>query len=337
MLIPISTPKGEYKILLERGALAKADKHFDLDRRVLVVTDDGVPSEYAETIAARCKSAKIVVLPQGEATKCFDKYKELLSAMSEFSVGRRDCVVAVGGGVMGDLAGFAAATYMRGIDFYNVPTTLLSMVDSSIGGKVAIDMDGIKNIVGAFHHPRAVLIDPEVLSTLDVRQVRAGLAEAIKMAATSDSELFELLWEGIYSDYIDTVIYRALLIKKAVVEADPEEKGLRRVLNFGHTVGHAVESYASGRLYHGECVALGTLCMCSESAAERLKKLYTKIGLPTETEAAAEALIPYLSHDKKAEGDEIVTVFVGEIGSYEFRRESVETISKRICKICKKA
>ncbi len=330
MIIPVCMEKDSYDIILERGALDAADSYLSLDRRVLIVTDNGVPEEYAKAVAAKCAAPKTVTLPAGEASKSFESYKSLLGVMADSGFSRSDCVIAVGGGVMGDLAGFAAATYMRGIDFYNIPTTMLSMVDSSIGGKVAIDMDHIKNIVGAFYQPKRVIIDPDVLRTLDARQLRAGLAESIKMAATSDATLFDLLENGNIAENIDKIIESSLLIKKNVVEQDPTEKGLRRVLNFGHTVGHAVESSFGGKYIHGECVALGMLTMCSDSVKKRLSALLERMELPTSVAATAKQLVPYLKHDKKLVGDSIVTVFVNEIGSFEFRRETIDEVSNRI-------
>ena len=196
MILPVKTGTGGYNIYLERGALKKAGEYLNLSRRALIVTDSGVPQEYAETVAAQCKEPYIVTLPEGEKTKCFDGFKFLLSKMVEYGFTRSDCVIAVGGGVMGDLAGFAAASFMRGIDFYNIPTTVLSQVDSSIGGKVAIDFEGYKNIVGAFYPPKAVIIDSNTLKTLPERQISNGLAESVKMSLTSDKELFELFEKG---------------------------------------------------------------------------------------------------------------------------------------------
>ena len=241
--------------------------------------------------------------------------------MAEKSFTRTDCVVAVGGGVCGDLGGFVASTYMRGIDFYNVPTTLLSQVDSSIGGKVAIDLCGYKNIVGAFYQPKMVVIDSNTLKTLDKRQVSAGLCEAIKMAATCDSQLFELIEKSESLDRdIDEIIVKSLKIKGDVVEKDPKEKGLRKVLNFGHTIGHAVESDESlGNLLHGECVAIGMIPMSSPSVAKRLAVVLEKYGLPTSTNKDADTLISYIARDKKAKGNSITVVFVNEIGSFEMK------------------
>ncbi len=317
MIIPVNTQGGRYNIYLERSALSQAGEYFNLDRKVLVVTDSGVPRDYAEAVAAQCKEAVITVFPEGEASKTFDTYKGLLEALVQAEFTRSDCVVAVGGGVVGDMAGFAAATFMRGIDFYNIPTTVLSQVDSSVGGKTAIDFMGLKNIVGAFHQPKGVIIDPDTLSTLPTRQISNGLAETVKMSLTHDKELFEMFLSGNYD--IDTVIERSVKIKKSVVEADEKEAGLRRVLNFGHTVGHAIESNTP-TLYHGECVALGMLPMCSKAVRQKLITVLNGLKLPTQIDCEAQTLIDIMCHDKKMSGDMISVVKVNEIGSYSIEK-----------------
>ena len=192
MTIHMNLGEDSYDILVERGLLEKAGQHLNLNRRVLVVTDSGVPADYAETLAGHCKEAVICTVETGEASKSLEVFGKLLQTMLDHGFSRKECVAAVGGGVVGDLSGFAASAYMRGIDFYNIPTTLLSQIDSSIGGKTAINFGGVKNIVGAFYQPKKVLIDPELLKTLPPRQISNGLAEAVKMALTSDKELFEL-------------------------------------------------------------------------------------------------------------------------------------------------
>ncbi len=330
MIIPVKTPRGGYDIVLKQGALSEISSLLNVNRKALIVTDDGVPSEYAMTVAAQCVSPYIITVAQGEASKCFDTLQELLSAMLKASFTRGDCIIAVGGGVVGDLSGFAASCYMRGIDFYNIPTTLLSQVDSSIGGKTALDFGGVKNIIGAFHQPKKVIIDPNVLSTLDLRQLHAGLAEAIKMAATSDKELFELIEksENLNSDLTE-IIRRSLMIKADVVEKDPEEKGLRRVLNFGHTVGHAIESLNAGALLHGECVAAGMLPMCGDSVRDRLSSVLEKYSLPIKIKEAENDLAEYIYHDKKMQAGSVNAVLVDEIGSFRFCKMSPEEIIER--------
>lgn len=316
-----------YEVTVENGGLSRIGERFDLARRCLVVTDSGVPAAYAETVLAACGEPTLVCLPMGEASKNIRSYEKLLHILSERGFTRTDCVVAVGGGVVGDLAGFAAATYLRGIDFYNVPTTLLSEVDSSVGGKTGVDLDGVKNQVGAFHQPRGVLVDPDVLATLPRRQFACGMAEVIKMAATFDEELFAFCETAHTSDAAE-IICRAVAIKRDVVMRDEYEGGLRRVLNFGHTVGHAVETLAGGRLLHGECVAIGMLPMTAPEVRPRLRAVLERWGLPTECPFAPGGLLPFLSHDKKKQGDEITYVWVDRIGSYELRRATPEALCR---------
>ena len=315
MTLHLDLPGGGYDIYLERGVLDRAGELLSLDRKVLIVTDSGVPVQYAQRVAAQCREAHVVTVEEGEGSKSFATLEALCRIMLQKGFTRTDCVVAVGGGVVGDLSGFAAASFMRGIDFYNIPTTVLSQVDSSIGGKVAINLNHVKNIVGAFYQPRAVLIDPEVLKTLPQRQIANGLAEAVKMSLTSDATLFELFEGGKALEQIDTVIERSLLVKKAVVEQDERETGLRRILNFGHTLGHGIEG-AQGicGLYHGECVALGMIPMCAPDVRARLIPILQSLGLPTQIEGDLEAMLNLASHDKKCEGDAVSVVFVERVG-----------------------
>jgi len=332
MIIPVSLGELSYDIALERGAINNLSKYLFLDRRALIVTDSGVPKEYSDTVAGQCKDAYTVVIPQGEGSKSFDNYKMLLEKMVEYGFTRTDCVIAVGGGVCGDLAGFVASSYMRGVDFYNIPTTFLSQVDSSIGGKVAIDFMGVKNIVGAFYQPKCVVIDSNVLKTLDKRQLSSGICESIKMAATFDKELFDLIstTDDFFRD-ADEIIEKSLKIKRNVVEKDPKEKNLRRVLNFGHTVGHAIESNEClGNLLHGECVGLGMLPMSEGDARNRIIDALKKYSLPVTVSASAEDLLKYVFHDKKMSGDEITVIYCKEIGSFEMRRIKAESIKEYI-------
>ena len=321
-----------YDIHIGRSLLDKAGEIFNLKRRVFIVTDSGVPSEYAKIVAAFAKVAKIVTVPEGEGSKSLAVYGRLLTEMAEFGLTRTDCAVAVGGGVVGDLSGFLAASYMRGIDFYNIPTTVLSQVDSSIGGKTAINLAGIKNIVGAFHQPKGVIIDTNTLSTLPKRQVANGLAEALKMSMTSDSELFSLFEnEEIDENNIEKVITSALKIKKAVVEEDERESSVRKILNFGHTFGHAVEAEEEMHgFYHGECVAIGMLPVCSQNVRERLLTILKKLGLPYLYGGDIEKALTFISHDKKCDGDKINIVLVNEIGSYEIKKMTVSDFCEMV-------
>lgn len=321
MTLHVGLASNSYDIILERGALALAGKHLRLDRKVLVVTDSGVPAEYAEKVASACKEAHIVTIPEGEASKSLAMFETLLREMLTHDFTRTDCVLAVGGGVVGDLSGFAASSYMRGIDFYNIPTTLLSQVDSSVGGKVAVDLDGVKNIVGAFYQPKKVIIDPELLSTLPERQLCAGLAESLKMGLTSDAKLYALFRDGRAKDELDEVIRRSLEVKIAVVEKDEKENGLRRVLNFGHTLGHGIESHEGlSGLLHGECVALGMIPMCSDKLRPELVKTLELTGLPTKISADIDEITALASHDKKCDGDSISVVYVDVPGTFRMEK-----------------
>ncbi len=324
MIIPVNLGEKSYDIILERGALKKAGEYLGIspERKVLVVTDTGVPEVYPKTVADFFPQSSIFTFPQGEESKNFDTYREICQTLLDRSFTRKDVVIAVGGGVAGDMAGFAAATYMRGIDFYNIPTTLLSQVDSSIGGKTAIDLGKIKNIIGAFYQPKKVIIDPDVLSTLSDRQLKNGLAESIKMGITSDAKLFELFEKGNIEDDIEEIIERSLKVKRYVVEEDEKETGLRKVLNFGHTVGHAIEaSVPFGKLYHGECVALGMVPMCSEKIRARVVSALEKTGLPVRYDFDREKVLSALTHDKKSEGQKINVVRSEEIGTFVFEKE----------------
>ena len=317
MNIHLNLSDNSYDIIVERGILKESGKHLNLDRRVLIVTDSGVPECYSKTVAAQCKNPVICTVKSGEGSKSLEVFGELLQKMLDNNFSRKDCVVAVGGGVIGDLSGFAASAYMRGIDFYNIPTTLLSQIDSSIGGKTAINFGGVKNIVGAFYQPKKVLTDPELLNTLPERQISNGLAEAIKMALTSDKELFDIFENKDIKESIDEIIVRSLNIKKAVVEQDEKEANLRKILNFGHTVGHGIES--SHELYHGECVALGMIPMCDEKIRQRVTEVLKKCNLYNIPEFDWNKIKEAAFHDKKADGDSVTVTTVADVGTYELK------------------
>lgn len=316
-ILRMNLGENSYDIVVERGALKRCGELLDLDRKVMIVTDSGVPVRYAEAVREACDEAHLFVSDQGEGAKTLDTWRAILQRMMEAGFTRRDCVVAVGGGMVGDLAGFAAASYMRGIDFYNIPTTVLSQVDSSIGGKTAVNLDGIKNIIGAFYQPKKVLVDLDLLDTLDERLVGEGLAEALKMGLTSDAELFEIFEKGNIKNSMDEIILRSLRVKKNVVEQDEREEGLRKILNFGHTVGHGIES--CGGLYHGECVALGMIPMVGEALRPRLLGILEQMHLPTAADADTARIYEAMLHDKKSRGDSVTVVTVPEPGCYEMK------------------
>ena len=323
-----------YPITVGKGLLGKCDKYFDLNRRVFIITDDNVPHKYASTVADLCNEATVHTIAQGEGSKSIGALENILTAMADAELGRSDCVVAVGGGVVGDVAGFAASVYMRGVDFYNVPTTLLSQVDSSIGGKCAVNLGGIKNIVGSFKQPKAVLIDTDVLATLPRRHMANGLCEAIKMAATSNASLFEKLEklseDGVYNN-IEEIIVEALKIKKQIVEIDEREMGPRKMLNFGHTLGHGIEaSEELAGLYHGECVALGMLPVTFGEAKERLISLLKKVSLPTEYSGDIDAALSFVSHDKKCSSGMLSVILCEKIGECKIESMSIDEFVKLV-------
>lgn len=327
MVLKMALGENSYDIIIERGLLGKIGKCIDLKRKVLVLTDRGVPMEYANAVCNASDYPVRVTVEPGEGSKSFENFESLLKIMLDNGFTRTDCVVAVGGGVVGDLAGFVASAYMRGVDFYNIPTTLLSQVDSSIGGKTAINFGGVKNVVGSFYQPKRVIIDPDTLKSLPERQIANGFAEIIKMAATFDEELFETLEkEDIFSDKnLEDIIARSLEIKKHVVENDEKEKGERKALNFGHTIGHGIEyqQELSG-LYHGECVAIGMLPMCAPSIRPRVRAVIGKAGLPVIWKYDIEKIYNAVLHDKKLDGDKIALVVCDKIGTYRINTMPVK-------------
>lgn len=317
-----------YDIILKRGALENLYQFARLDRRVAIVTDSGVPEAYARRVADQCRDARIITVPQGEASKSLKILEIVLRQMLDFGMGRGDLVVAVGGGVVGDLAGFAASIYMRGVDFINCPTTTLSMIDSSIGGKTAVDLGDTKNIVGTFWQPKLVIVDPDTLSTLPQRHFVNGLAEAVKAALLADPELFSIFEQGDVDARIDEIIYRCLRFKKNIVEQDETEQGMRKALNFGHTLGHGIEAVRGikGRrttgLYHGECVALGMLPMIeSKTLQKRVRAVYRRLGLPLRASYDKQKVLAEMLHDKKAQAGQITLIKVPGLGCW--RTETV--------------
>jgi len=332
IMIRMELGKDSYSIELQRGNLERAGTLLNLNRKVMIITDEGVPIEYAKKVASQCKESYIKIVKQGEGSKSLQTAEEILVEMLGYQFNRKDCVVAVGGGVVGDLSGFVASLYMRGIDFYNIPTTVLSQVDSSIGGKTAVNLAGIKNIIGAFYQPKAVLIDPDTLSTLSDRQVVNGLMEAVKMGATSDLQLFEIFKDENWKESLDIIIEKALLVKKYIVEQDEKESHLRKILNYGHTIGHGFESAAEGKFLHGECVAMGMLYMSDKEIQKELRGIYEKLGfsVPDISEFSVEDVKKAILHDKKASNKNCSVVFVSEIGNGQIEEWPMEQVLARL-------
>ena len=334
MKLTMKLNRSGYDIILKRGCLRNLHQFTNVqNRKVFVLTDSGVPAQYAQTVAAQCPDSTVYTVPQGEGSKSLKVYGQVLQAMLEFGMTRKDLLVAVGGGVVGDLGGFCAATFMRGIEFAQCPTTTLSQVDSSIGGKTAVDLGETKNIVGAFWQPCVVLIDPDTLDTLPRRQYVNGLAEALKAGIIADPELFVLFEKGHVEDNIEEIIYRSLQVKKRVVEQDERENGMRACLNFGHTIGHGIEAVKGIRgrrtngLYHGECVALGMLPMIEDKQlVKRTRAVMRTLGLPVRTGVDKHKVLGYMQHDKKSRGDSITVIRVPGLGCWRADKIAVSEL-----------
>ena len=330
MTINVKTSQSCYDIIIENGAFEKLYNYTEeltQGKKIFAVTDDNVDLIYGkklEDMFCSCEFKKIV-LPHGETTKCTKYLNLLYSEMAKFEISRSDIVIAFGGGVIGDLTGFAAATFLRGVKFIGVPTTLLSQVDSSVGGKVAIDLPEGKNLVGSFYPPSRVIIDPLILNTLPKRVFNDGMAEVIKYGAICSRELFETL-NGDIDNKLEEIIHTCVDIKRQIVENDEFDTGERMILNFGHTFGHAVEKLGSYTEYtHGEGVAMGMLRITQKSekmgitkagTAEKLRKVLIKYNLvfddyTFDRDKAKDVIMI----DKKSSKDTINYIMLKEIGS----------------------
>lgn len=293
--------------------------------KAAIISDDKVFSLYGEAVKKSLEkngySVCSFTFENGEKSKNLVTFGNILEFLAENKVTRTDLIIALGGGVVGDIAGFSAATYLRGIDFVQIPTTLLAAVDSSVGGKTAIDLQHGKNLAGAFHQPILVICDTKTFGTLDKRQVSCGYAEVIKYGMICDGELFEMLEEA-SPDYA-TLSERCISIKRDIVQSDEFDRGERKLLNFGHTLGHAVEKHSDFALTHGEAVAVGMMMisriaenagMAEENISVRLKNVLEKYGLPTSYDIDADTLFDIVTGDKKVEGSTITPVIPKKTG-----------------------
>ncbi|MEG0250838.1 MAG: 3-dehydroquinate synthase [Peptostreptococcus sp.] len=340
MRLNVKSKFSDYNIIIENGILASAgklivemldNKHLSV-RKMFIVTDSNVDKIYGDTLKSNLEDVgfdvfKYVINP-GEDTKNILTLAGIYSEMVEVGITRSDMIVTLGGGVVGDLAGFAAATYLRGIEYIQIPTTLLAQVDSSVGGKTAIDLPQGKNLVGSFYSPSLVIIDSEVLKTLDNRNLTNGMAEVIKYALIKDRSLFEMLTEITSReqllDSLDEIIYMCCSIKKEIVQKDEFDRGDRMLLNFGHTLGHAIEAHYKFKKYlHGEAVAIGmsriTECayknkMVDEKILIEVRSIMKHYGLPISDEVKNKELLGYISKDKKNFGEDLNLIIVDKIG-----------------------
>ncbi|MGQ9834316.1 MAG: 3-dehydroquinate synthase [Candidatus Villigracilaceae bacterium] len=326
-----------YDVIVQPGGfdgLGDLLRQRGLNGPAVIVSDENVAPLYAEWISNLLRRAGIqsalVTIPAGEGYKNIDTVMQLWRNFLELGLDRKSTVLALGGGVVGDLAGFAAATFMRGMNWVVLPSTLLAMVDASIGGKTGFDLPEGKNLVGAFYPPRLVFANPDMLSTLEDDELRSGLAEVVKHGVIADPALFTLCSAGLEAVKEDMVqiVQRAMAVKVQIIEADPYEKGIRAALNFGHTVGHAIEKVSGYSIRHGEAVAMGMvaeaklaekLWICSKGLSARIAATLASLGLPTEipAELPREALIAAMRHDKKRESGVVHFALPEEIGQMQ--------------------
>ncbi|MGN1481521.1 3-dehydroquinate synthase, partial [Porcipelethomonas sp.] len=334
-----------YNIYIERGLLKNCGNIISdtvKTRRVAVITDDIVHRLYyndvEKSLTEHGFTVSEFVFPNGEESKSSDTLNKIYNFLCENSITRSDCIIALGGGVVGDITGFAAATFLRGIDYIQIPTTLLAQIDSSVGGKTAIDLPCGKNLVGAFKQPSCVICDSDVLETLKPEILSDGMAEAIKYGMIRDKELFDLIAShnlGNVHSIIDEIVYKSVSIKKDVVEHDEFDTGERMILNFGHTLGHAVESYYNYKTYtHGSAVAIG-MCMiskkgCSEELTEKLINCVHAYKLPDCCDAPAGKLVKLCYNDKKRVSNSINYIICKEIGKASIKKVSVDEFEKFI-------
>jgi 3-dehydroquinate synthase len=328
----------DYPLVIEPGGIARVGawaRRRTAGRTAFIITHPRIDRLYGGTVRRSLTRAGFAVhglrVPEGEGTKSLAWLERIVGAMLKLRLDRRTLVVALGGGVVGDLAGLAAATFMRGVDFIQIPTTLLAQVDSSVGGKVAVNHALGKNMIGAFYQPRLVMIDPKVLSTLSGRQFKAGLAEVIKAAAIADAGFFGFLEKHmpeilqLRGRVLVPMIRRACAIKASVVSQDEKEKGLRAILNFGHTVGHALEAYHHYNKYlHVEAVAIGMSAAaqmayadgwCTQDTVKRLQTILRQAGLPIRAQGESpEKVIKLMKVDKKAQEGKLNFVLTPKIG-----------------------
>ncbi|MBD5497916.1 MAG: 3-dehydroquinate synthase [Lachnospiraceae bacterium] len=303
-------------------------------KRLCIITDSTVERLYGKDLQAQlsgiCKKVVLFSFPAGESSKTLDTVKKAYEFLIQEGFDRKDLLLALGGGVTGDLTGFVAATYLRGVDYVQIPTTLLAQADSSIGGKTGVDFDSYKNMVGAFKMPRLVYMNVSVLQTLEERQFYAGFAEIMKHGLIKDEAFYLWLLDNMYEicdrnpETLKEMVFRSCLVKKQVVEKDPEEKGERALLNFGHTIGHAIEKAKHFSLYHGECVALGAVAaayisykrgMLAMEEYYEIRDMFVPFNLPISVEEInPDEIVRLTRSDKKMEAGRIKFVLLKKIG-----------------------
>lgn len=352
LVLPVTYPGGQYAVIVGTGLLAQIRELAGIRGRIVVVTDDHVGPLHAQKVS---DAAAIITVPAGEQHKNLDTIRFLYDQMLQAGLDRQGTVVALGGGVVGDMAGFAAATFMRGVNFVQCPTTVLSMVDASVGGKVGVDLPQGKNLVGAFKQPQAVIADLETLNTLPVSEFRAGLAELIKHGFLARPDLLTRLvsrplagWRAAENlAEWQQLLFDAIQVKRDVVERDPFEHGERAHLNLGHTFGHAIEQASGYRVSHGEGVAMGLVAAaylslhlghCSPDLPRQIEQVLTHMGLPTRIPAhlSPESIYRAMIHDKKKSAGHLHFVLLHEPGRPFMQTNIPELAIMAILAICQK-
>ncbi len=333
-----------YDILIERGILGRCGRIIQNAvpaKKAAIISDSHVAPLYLETVENSINKAGIetvsYIFEAGESSKTTENLIRIVEFLAESGLTRKDCVVALGGGVCGDMAGFAAAVYLRGIRYVQIPTTLLAQVDSSVGGKTAVDLPQGKNLCGAFWQPAAVIIDPNVLDTLPGHFFSDGMGEVIKYGCIKSASLFEKLQNGNARDRIDEVIFECCDIKRGVVERDEKEFGERALLNFGHTCGHAIEKLCDfSGISHGEAVGIGMVMIsrAGENAgitengtADKIAGLLKKYGLKTKTDLSVADIVHNMAFDKKRTSDGINLIMLSKIGESFIRHSSQDEVN----------
>ncbi|MCI5938738.1 MAG: 3-dehydroquinate synthase [Acholeplasmataceae bacterium] len=288
----------KYDILLGHNIISNLKDYVDKNKQILIIMDDNIPVRYMESIKNSLdNNIYSFVIRHGENNKSFSNYQNILNYLLDLNFTRDDMIINLGGGVVSDLGGFIASTYKRGIKYINIPTTTLSMVDSSIGGKVAINYSGYKNVIGSFYEPYLVIIDIELLKTLDERNYYNGLVEALKMSLLDSKDFFEL-FKDLHQN-LDDIIYKSLMFKKRIIEEDEKDLGIRRILNFGHTLGHAIEAKYINKIYHGEAVGYGMLPFIDNlNLRSQVQTILQKMNINID-EARYHNLKEYIKQDKK--------------------------------------
>ncbi len=314
--IDIESNQKSYQILIENNLLNHLKDYLDSQRFYVIISDDKIPSEYINFVKNAAINNLLITFPSGEQSKSFYEYQRIISILQENNIKRDACIIALGGGVTGDLAGFIASTYLRGIDYIQIPTSLLAQIDSSVGGKVAINTDLAKNSIGSFYPPLKVFIDPQTLHTLSPRHFNNGMGEMIKYGMIHSKAFFDEISQEDVSKNLEYFIYNSLLIKKYYVENDEYDNSIRQFLNFGHTYGHAYEAYYKfTKYFHGEAVALGMLKACKkEETKQSLITVLEKYSLPTTEPIPDEKVLPYIKKDKKNTSEYLNMIVVDEIG-----------------------